>query len=222
MGSTDGLIATVIAGIDAGWADTVLTSDNLGTLVWSASHGQAERHGMLTVERPGVRAVSLAPAGCDQRRVRMALQVSARLGCVRRRGGWAPAYLTSPLRPDTPDDLVRIPHLVTARTDTRELVDDACRRHGLTDTVAWELMARAAACRWFGAALPDQSLVEAHLPDLLALRSAARAGRFPPTTAGARLAALLHGRPLPLSTVLVYRRLDLFRELFAETSEVST
>src|SRR5437762_10065071 len=99
VGSADGLIATVIAGTDAGWADTVLTSDNLGTLVWSASHGQTERHGMLTVERPGVRAVSLAPAGCDQRRVRMALQVSARLGCVRRRGGWAPAYLTSPLRP---------------------------------------------------------------------------------------------------------------------------
>ena len=64
-------------------------------------------------------------------------------------------------------------------------------------------------------------MVETHLDTLLALRTAARTHRLPTTTAGARLAALLHGRPDPLSITLVYRHLDLFRDLFAETAEVA-
>ncbi len=86
--------------------------------------------------------------------------------------------------------------------------------------VVWELATRPGAARWLGAPMPDQAVVEAHLPRLLALRAASRAGRFPPTAGGARLAALVHGRPQPLSILLVYRNLDLFTQLCTEPAGV--
>src|SRR5205814_7745979 len=185
-----------------------------------ASHGHGERHGMLSLERPGVHAACLAPRGCDPRRLRVALQLSTRLGVQRAgRAGWAPAYLTSPTPPATLDHHVRVPHLVTVCGDTGALADHHARTP--VDAVVWEHMPAAAAPRWLGAPLPDQSLVEKHLAALLALRTTARGGRFPTTPAGAQLAALLHGRPDPLSITLVYRHLDLFRDLFAETAEVA-
>ncbi len=80
-------------------------------------------------------------------------------------------------------------------------------------------MTRTEARNWLGIPLPDQAFVEAHLPDLLALRAAARTGQLPATPAGQRLAGLLRGRPLPLSIQLVYRHLDLFRVLVASRGE---
>ena len=220
VGEVDGLLARMSADADLSWSDRVISTSILGTLVWSASHGHAEQHGLLTLERPGVRAVCLAPCDCDPRRVRVALQLSARLGMQRAGGaGWAPAYLTSPTPPATPRDLVRVPHLVTVCRDTGELADH--HAHAPVDAVVWELMPASAAQRWLGAPLPNQAMVETHLDALLALRTAARTHRLPTTAAGARLAALLHGRPDPLSITLVYRHLDLFRDLFAETAEVA-
>jgi hypothetical protein len=218
VGEVDGLLARLSSDADPSWSDRVISKDVVGTLVWSASHGHGEQHGLLTLERPGVRAVCLAPRGADPRRVRAALQLSRRLGAQRAGGaGWAPAYLTSPTPPATPRDLVRVPHLVTICRDTGELADH--HAHAPADAVVWELMPTGAAQRWLGAPLPDQGLVETHLDALLALRTAARTRRLPATTAGARLAALLHGRPEPLSIALVYRHLDLFRDLCAETAE---
>ncbi len=217
VGIRDGLIAAVAAAAAPSWADLVLANDVTGTLVWGAGHGQAELHAMRSVRRPGVQALSLAPAGSDPGPVRVALQLSKQLGALRAGAGAAdPACVTSPSQPATPADLVRIPHLVTVRADTRQLTDrptGACM-----DAVVWELTTRAAAVRWLGGPLPDQNLVEAHLPRLLALRTAARAGHLPPTRHGARLAALLHGRPLPLSIRLVYRHLEVFRDLFTDTA----
>ncbi len=193
------------------WADQVLAQDDRGSVVWARTAAQAERYGRATLERPGVRAVSLAPAAADPPRIGAALQVASYLARVRS-GGLAPARpcLTSPDRPPaTPDDLVRIPHLVTVRA-----ADEAG-----TDAVVWELTTRREARRWLGMPLPDLEFVEAHLPDLLALRGAARTGQLPATAAVQRLAGLLHGRPLPLSIQLVYRHLDLFRVLLGGRGE---
>jgi len=147
-------------------------------------------------------------------------RLSARLGRLRAGHGWSPAYLTSPARPDTPDGLARIPHLVSVHADTHDLADPDTPRPGLIDVVVWELATRPGAARWLGGPLPDQTVVEARLPQLLALRAASRAGRFPPTAAGTRLAALVHGRPQPLSILLVYRNLDLFTQLCTEPAGV--
>src|SRR5439155_10155771 len=103
-----------------------------------------------------------------------------------------------------------IPHLVTVRGGEEAPTCDA---------VVWELTTGAAARQWLGAPVPDPTFVEAHLPQLLALRGAARADQLPATAAGQRLAALLHGRPLPLSIQLVYRHLDLLRVLLASQEE---
>ncbi len=209
--AADGLIAVLAATVPTSWADEVLARDDRGNVVWAATGFQGERYGRATCERPGVHAVSLAAAGEQPARVAVALHLASHLGRVRC-GGLTPArpYLTSPGQPATPDDLVRIPHLVTVR---------AAETTSTSDEVVWERTTRAAARQWLGGPLPDQAFVEAHLPDLLALRAAARAGQLPPTAAGQRLAALLHGRPLPLSIQLVYRRLDLFRVLLASDGE---
>jgi len=220
VGSGDGVLAALHPGADPTWADTVMHRDVTGTWVWSASHGSAERQGMLALQRPGVRAVALTQAGADPRHVGAATRLSARLGRLRTGHGWSPAYLTSPTRPDTPDGLVRIPHLVSVHADTHDLADPDTRRPGLIDVVVWELATRPGAMGWLGAPLPDQTLVEVHLPQLLALRAASRAGRFPPTAAGTRLAALVRGRPQPLSILLVYRNLDLFAQLCTESAGV--
>jgi hypothetical protein len=215
-GIGDGLIAVVRPGADASWADTVLRVDVTGTWVWSVSHGPAEHQGLLACERPGIRAVALSPAGSDPGQVRAAVQLSARLRQARTDRGWSLAYLTSPTRPRTGPGLVRVPHLVSVDPHTHGLTDPDAAEPWLTDTVVWELTTESGARRWLGGPLPDQSLVEACLPGLLALRGAARKGCFPPTPAGGRLAALMHGRPQPLSTLLVYRHLPTFTALFTE------
>jgi hypothetical protein len=215
-----GVLAALRPGVDPTWADTILRRDVTGTWTWSASHGSAERQGILTLERPGVRAVTLTPAGCSPGEIRTAARLSARLGQQRGHHGWSPAYLTSPTWPDTPDGLVRIPHLADIHADSHDLADPDALGPGLIDVVVWELATKPGAARWLGTPLPDQAVIEAHLPQLLALRAATRAGRFPPTAAGARLAALVHGRPRPLSIQLVYRHLDLFAELCTEAAEV--
>jgi hypothetical protein len=206
-GRLPAVAGVVAADVDTPWADEVLARDDRGRVVWAATGFLAERHGRATLERPGVRAVSLAAAGQPPAQVGMALQVASYLARVRA-AGLTPtrAYLTSPSRPTAaPDDLVRIPHLVKVRT-----TDETT-----TDEVVWELMRRAEARQWLGVQLPDQEFVEAHLPNLLSLRGAARTGVLPATRAGQRLASLLHGRPTPLSIHLVYRHLDLFRILLA-------
>jgi len=205
--ASDGLVVVLAADIDTAWADQVLACDDLGSVAWAATGRPAERLGWATLERPGVLAVSLAAAGERPPRVGVALQVASYLSRVRA-GGLASGrpYLTSPGQPAAPDHLVRIPHLVTVRAPGEEPG---------TDEVVWELMSPAAARQWLGGPLPDQEFVEAHLPDLLSLRGAARSGDLPATAAGQRLAGLLRGRPLPLSIQLVYRHLELFRVLLA-------
>jgi len=201
------LVAVLAPDASTSWADQVLAGDERGSVAWASTAAQAERYGRATLERPGVRAVSLAPAAAPPPRVGAALQVASYLARLRS-GSLAPTRpcLTSPDRPAaTPDDLVRIPHLVAVRA-----ADETT-----TDAVVWELMTWKEARNWLGMPLPDEEFVEAHLPDLLALRSAARTGQLPATSAGQRLAGLLRGRPLPLSIQLVYRHLDLFRVLFA-------
>jgi hypothetical protein len=202
--AANGLIAVLAPQAPTLWADEVLARDEAGSVVWAATGFLAERDGRATLERPGVRAVSLATTGEQPAQVAVALQVAAHLARIRS-AGLTPtrAYLTSPSRPVAAPDLVRIPHLVTVRT-----ADET-----MTDQVVWELMSRAEAEQWLGGPLPDQEFVEAHLPGLLTLRAAARAGTLPATVAGQRLAGLLHG--LPLSVQLVYRRLELFRVLLA-------
>lgn len=204
--ATAGLVAAVTAGTDLAWADEILNESAGGAVVWAATRRQPERYGMATLERPGVHAVSLAPAEADPRRVHVALGLARRLAAIRA-GSLRPnrGYLTSPTRPGTPDGLVRVPHLVSVSSG------DA-----VSDAVVWELTSRAAAEEWLGSPLPDPVPIEAGLPRLVALRGAARVGTVPATPAGRRLAGLLHGRPLPLSIQLVLRHPDLFIDLLTD------
>ncbi len=208
--AADGLVAILAANVSPAWADEILARDDRGSVVWAATGMNAERYGRATCERAGVHAVALAAAGEEPARVGLALQVASYLTHTRLAG---PAShrpsLASAAQPATPDDLVRIPHLVSVRATDQPVTDEA----------VWELMTRAEARQWLGGPLPDPEFVEAHLPDLLALRDAARTGQLPNTAAGQRLAGLLRGRPLPLSIQLVYRNLDLFRVLLTKPAE---
>ncbi len=123
--ATDGLVAVLDSEVSTSWADQVLAHAERGSVVWAVTAAQAERYGRATLERPGVRAVSLAPAAAEPQRVGAALQVASYLARVRS-GGLAPTrpYLTSPDRPAaTPDDLIRIPHLVTMRAADEATAD---------------------------------------------------------------------------------------------------
>ncbi len=113
----------------------------------------------------------------------------------------ARAHLTTADRPTTVDRSIRIPHLLTLRYSSGHVAD----------AVVWELIPRVAAPEWSRVPPASQGFIEAHLPRLMALRTAARTGTLPDTTAGQRLAAVLAGRPL--STRTVYRNLDLIRPL---------
>ena len=208
----DGLITILTPDAPHRWADTVLAHEEHRTVVWAATGAPARADMWRIMEMPGVRAVSLAAAFEALPRIALALQVACCLAQTRA-GGLIPTrpYLTSPHRPDTGGDLVRIPHLVTVgRTDGT-----------VGDAVVWELMRHATARRWFGAPLPTRAFIEDHLPGLLVLRAAVRAGAFPATPVGQRLAALVHGRPLPLTIQLVYRHPDLFRMLLTDQGQPS-
>lgn len=65
---------------------------------------------------------------------------------------------------------------------------------GLSDAIVWEWIDRPNAEAWFGAALPDLGPLELHLAELLQLRRAVRANRYPDTPDGAALADALEDR----------------------------
>lgn len=203
-----GLVAVVAPLSAARWADEVLAGGEAEALVWAAT-AQPERIGLHATIRPGVRAVSLTPAGPDLHQVRAAVQVAYRLAhpSGRATGGPGPtrARLTSIHPPATVDRSMRLPHLVTVRHAT------GTRLVSLEETVVWELVPRIAAPEWSRIRPNDQTFIEANLPGLLALRAAARHGRLPDSPAGQRLADALAGRPL--TTAAVYRHLHLIRPL---------
>jgi hypothetical protein len=205
-----GLVVLVDRDANAGWADRLLARHGDGYLMWAPTGVEPSAEAMATVALPGVCAVVLVGSpGADPRAVGLALRWAVHLGGVRVDGRGPHRCVTSPARPAVPPGAVRVPHLVAvSRPDGT-----------ITDLVVWELMPAARVPDWLdppdrlGAPLPDQSWVEAHLDRLLELRAAVRAGRFPPTAAGGRLARLLAGRPLSIR--LVYQRPDLFRALLA-------
>jgi hypothetical protein len=200
-----GLFAVVDATADISWTDKTLAGDDTELLVWTGAGAQPERGGLQAAQRHGVRAVALAPAGADLRRLRAATQVACRLRDTRgdtAASAWA--HLTSADPPATVDQSVRIPHLLTLRYSSGHVAD----------TVVWELIPRVAAPQWSRIAPATRAFIEAHLPQLLALRTAARTGNLPQNTAGQRLADTLAGKPL--STRIAYRHLDLIRGLLGD------
>jgi len=197
-----GLVAVVTSSADNLRIGKVLTGDSSHSLVWIPAGTQPERAGLLTLHRPGIRAVSIAPAGRELRRAWPALQFAHRLG-LKADGR---ARLTSADAPATVDRSTRMPHLISVRYGTGTL----------TDTVVWELMARTVAPEWSRVPPVDQAFIEAHLHRLVTLRGVARGGRLPSTAAGRRLASLLGERPLTIRTV--YEHLDVLRHLVIEMS----
>jgi len=198
---TDGLAAIVTPGASTAWADGLLARDNDGLVVWAATGAQPEAQGLARLQYPGVRAVTLAPARGDPRRVRLGLELAIHLAAARRNGSAAePACLTSWSAPVPPAGVVRIPHLVTIQRDGV-----------ITDTVVWELATLATAQRWLGGPLPDLAFFEAHLDALLRLRGAARRGQLPATALAVGLTGLLRHRDLSIR--LVYEQSTMFRAL---------
>jgi hypothetical protein len=201
--STDGLAAIVAPGASTAWADGLLARDSDGLVVWAATGAEPEVQGLARLKYPGVRAVTLAPAKGDPRRVRLGLELAIYLADRRRNGdAFEPACLTSWSPPRVPTDGVRIPHLVTIQRDGV-----------VTDTVVWELATLATAQHWLGGPLPDLAFFEAHLDTLLRLRGAARRAQLPATAVAAGLAGLL--RDQDLSIRLVYEHAAMFRPLLA-------
>jgi hypothetical protein len=225
----DGLAAIVAPGASTAWADGLLARTDDGLVVWAATGAEPEAQAVARLQYPGVRAVTLAPARSDPRRVRLGLDLAVHLATVRHNGAGEPApperpppaaggtavgsagagtpraaagvaCLTSWAPPTPPPGVVRIPHLVTIHRDGV-----------VTDTVVWELATVAVAQHWLGGPLPDQAFVEAHLDTLLWLRGAARRGQLPATAVAAGLADLLRGRDLSIR--LVYEHPALFRTL---------
>ena len=191
-------------------ADVLLTADERRSVVWSPAAAMPERQALARREQPGVRVVCLARVEAGYGRLGLAVQVASHLAVAGtpRRGQPRP-LLVSPTKPGLCGTAVRIPHLVTA----------AITESDTADVVVWELLDRGTAEEWFGGRLPDQTFIEEHLPGLLRLRAAARAGRMPDGAAGRRLGELLHGRELPLSITLVYRHLDVFGDLLATRAQ---
>jgi hypothetical protein len=184
------------------WAVGLLGRNPGGLVMWTPAETDAERQGLAVADRPGVRAASIASAQADPRLVALTLRVAGRLAAQRR--DHAAACLTSWSRPDVPDRAVRVPHLVTLHRDDGQLVD----------VVVWELTRPQQLQRWLGRTEPDLELVERHLDRLVRLRTAARTGRLPATTAAMELTALLDGRGLTVE--IVYRHPALFRVLLGE------
>ncbi|HEU4965899.1 MAG TPA: hypothetical protein VFT53_00270 [Candidatus Saccharimonadales bacterium] len=120
--------------------------------------------------------------------------------------GLATPCLISADPPRTPTNYVRIPHLVAYEPN-----------HGtILDTIMWELLAKKEAVQWLGSPLPDQQSIEAHLPDLLQLRSFVRTDRLPTTAVYGELKQLLSRRYL--SMLFVYQHHQLFQCLFDDKS----
>jgi hypothetical protein len=200
-----GLFAVIDATADLSWTDQTVAGDSTELLVWAGAGARPERGGLQAAQRHGVRAVTLAPAGTDLRRLRTATQVAHRLCDTRgETAASARAHLTSADPPAAVDQSVRIPHLLTLRYSSGHIAD----------MVVWELIPRVAAPQWSRITPASRAFVEAHLAQLLALRTAARTGALPQNTAGQRLADILAGKPL--STRIAYRYLDLIRGLLGD------
>ncbi len=207
--TANGLLAVVDPTADTSPGEEFVGGDDTERLLWIATGVQPERAGLLAAQRPSVRAVSLAPAATDLRRVRGAIQFAHRLGGTRSDNAVsARAHLTSVAAPATVDLSVRIPHLVSVRYAAG----------GVADMAVWELIPRVAAPDWSRVPPASRAFVEANLRGLLALRRAARNGDLPPTEAGSRLAMALRGRHLSIQ--FVYRHLDLIRPLLTVAARV--
>lgn len=196
----DGLAALVAATTSTAWADGLLARDGGQLVVWAATPADPEDRALSRLHVPGVRAVTLVPARCDPRWVRLALEYADHLATARADSEAHGACLTSCTRPAVRPGAVRIPHLVTIERDGT-----------VTDTVLWELTPHARAQRWLDGPLPDQRFFEAHLDHLLRLRSAARSGRLPPRAVAAGLTELLADRELSIR--IVYRHAAQFARI---------
>jgi hypothetical protein len=77
----------------------------------------------------------------------------------------------------------------------------------------WEMLSDAEAENWLQAPLPEQSVIEQHLPELIQLRRAFREQNIPDTPNHHELARRLSaGRYI--SMLFVYQNIDLFSALF--------
>jgi hypothetical protein len=196
----DGLVA-VIPDQQArtAWADKVLGRDAGGFVVWTATGAATDPSLPLASRRHGVAAISLAPAGEDPRLVHAALRLATRLAREAASCGQpARVPVTSARLLDPSSEWTRVPHLVSLRG-----VD------GVSEGVMWELLDPGMAEQWLGVALPDPALVEAHLSELVALRTGTRRRQLRPDLPPP-LASLLTGLSEPLSIETVYRHADLF------------
>jgi hypothetical protein len=193
---TDGLAAIVAPGASTAWADGLLARTGEGLVVWAATGSDPEQQALARLRYPGVRAVTLAPARGDPRRVKLALELAVHLTTSRGTG----ACLTSWAPPGLLPGAVRIPHLVTIQ-----------REGTVTDTAVWELAPLAVAQHWLGGPLPDQRFFETRLAALLRLRGAARRGQLPATAVAAGLAELIPDRDLSIR--VVYAHAAAFRGL---------
>jgi hypothetical protein len=196
----DGLVAFIPdQQAQTAWADKVLGRDAGGFVVWAATGAKPDPGLALVSQRRGVAAISLAAAGEDARWLQVALRLAVRLAreTAGRRQPHPVRVTTSAAMPDTASESLRVPHLVTLRT-----------AGNVSEAVVWELLDPSVADEWFGVALPDPALVEAHLPDLLALRTVTRTGQFP-ADLSPPLVSLLTGLSSPLSIETVYRHQSL-------------
>ncbi len=197
----DGLVAAQDPNADLSWADQILAVHEHSVVLWAAVGTKPEQYGQRVLRRPGVRAVTLTPAGADPRLTAVGLRFATRLGVQRwSSGDQALACLTCWSKPRPPEGWTRLPHLLSVDTG-----------RGIHDTVIWELISEPDAVKWIGTSDPDFGFVEAHVDTLCALRAAARAGQLPATHAGQRLRGLLRQHDLTIR--LVYRHTELFRLL---------
>jgi hypothetical protein len=187
-----------------GWAENLLAVDDDHQVVWAALGNRAERQALKLVEEFTLPAATLVGAGTDARQTWVALQVAEWLFRQRTVGGSAGSCLTAWAAPTPPPGMVRVPHLVSVARGTT-----------VREVVVWELSDVASAHRQLG--LPrDWEFFDDHVPALLGLRAAIRAGRLPATPAARRLLELTWASNGELSIELVYRNAGLVR-LFVET-----
>ncbi|WP_066374684.1 hypothetical protein [Herbidospora mongoliensis] len=165
----------------------------------------AVRLALGLARRSWVEAVAVAPAGVVLAHTGLALAFSGHLSTVRGRRGGEAACVTSPVRPPLPKPrLLRIPHLVTA----------AGPDGSWGDVVVWEVMTREQFSSWLDHGPPiDLGGVEARVPQLIALRRAAREGTLPDTPAVRALHELLRTRYWSIRLVLQHQ--DLFDSLLS-------
>lgn len=102
--------------------------------------------------------------------------------------------------PDIYTGYVRLPHLVAFQKDGT-----------IRDEAMWEKLPRPRAEQWLGSELPNQQLVEDHLPGLKALRAKNRENQLQDKRYG-ELKGRLVGRYL--SILFVYQNIDVFEELW--------